>query len=402
MKGEWKRRSEHGATLVFVHGALSSGEACWQNANGTYWPTLLEDEPTLEKVGIYVVTYRTNIFSGTYRLGDVVDALKEQMRVDRVLDCRTLVFVAHSLGGLVVRKLLVERVTDFRDKHVSVGLFLVASPFLGSRYANMLQPLARFLGHSQADALRFSQNNAWLMDLDIEFTHLKEAKSIRLAGIELVEDIFIALPGLIRTQVVEPFSGAKYFGEPLKVPGSDHFSIAKPDSPQAIQHQLLLRFIAEMPAHEEGGLPLEEELRERLEIRLRACKEGEVPFRTFHKLAALFAMRSGFAWNCFEAAGRGTAGRIERWLRQVILAQAKNERGQGVPIGSLDADLSIASAALIARKERASQIDQRHLLLALLADKYTGTMSEIAKSLSATSRESIQAAAETGRPRELH
>ena len=152
---------------------------------------------------------------------------------------------------------------------------------------------------------------------------------------------------------------------------------------------------------EERRLPLEEELRERLELRLRACKEGEVPFRTFHKLAALFAMRSGFARSCFEAAGRGTAGRIERWLRQVILAQAENERGQGVPIDSLDADLSIANAALIARKERASQIDQRHLLLALLADKNTGTMNEIAKGLSATSRESIEAAAETGRPRDL-
>jgi len=401
MKGEWKRHSENGAAVAFVHGVLSSGETCWQNTNGTYWPTLLEDEPTTEKVGIYVFTYRTNIFSGTYRLGDVVDALKEHMRVDRVFDCRTLVFVAHSMGGLVVRKLLVEHVTDFSDKHISVGLFLVASPSLGSRYANMLQPLARFLGHSQADALRFSHNNAWLMDLDKEFANLKEAKTIRLVGKELVEDTYIALPGLIRTHVVEPFSGAKYFGESLKVPDSDHFSIAKPDSSQAIQHQLLLRFIAEMSALEEGRLPLEEELRERLEIRLRACKEGEVPFRTFHKLAALFAMRSGFAWNCFEAAGQGTAGRIERWLREVILAQAKNERGQGVPIGSLHADLSIASAALIARKECASQIDQRHLLLALLADKNTGTMSEIAKSLSATSRESIQAAAETGRPRDL-
>ena len=152
---------------------------------------------------------------------------------------------------------------------------------------------------------------------------------------------------------------------------------------------------------EEDRLPLEEELRERLELRLAACKEGEVPFRTFHKLSALLAMRSGFAWSCFEAVGRGTAGRIERWLRQAIVAQAKNERGQGVSIDSLDDDHSIANAALIARKERASQIDQRHLLLALLADKNTGTMNEIAKSLSATSRESIQAAAETGRPRDL-
>lgn len=149
-----------------------------------------------------------------------------------------------------------------------------------------------------------------------------------------------------------------------------------------------------------GGLPLEEELRERLELRVRACKEGDVPFRTFHKLAALFAMRSGFARSCFEAAGQGTAGRIERWLRRVIYEQLEAEHGQGVSMGSLDADRSIASAALIALKEGASHIDQRHLLLALLADQ-SGTMSEIAKGLSAARRDSIQAAAEKGRPRDL-
>src|ERR1700733_12668786 len=130
---------------------------------------------------------------------------------------------------------------------------------------------------------------------------------------------------------------------------------------------------------EEGSLPLEEELRERLELRLRACKEGEVPFRTFHKLAALLAMRSGFARSCFEAAGRGTAGRIERWLRQVILAQAENERGQGLSVGALGPDDSIASPGFVESMERSSQIDQQHLLLALLADKNAGTMNEIAK-----------------------
>src|ERR1700675_4121845 len=93
MRAEWKRRSENGDAVVFVHCALSSGETCWQNATGTYWPSLLEGEPSMEKVGIYVFTYRTNIFSRTYRLGDVVDSLKEHMRVDGVFDCHKLVFV---------------------------------------------------------------------------------------------------------------------------------------------------------------------------------------------------------------------------------------------------------------------------------------------------------------------
>src|SRR5262249_45840611 len=34
-----------------------------------------------------------------------------------------------------------------------------------------------------------------------------------------------------------------YFGEPFKVPGSDHFSIAKPKNNCAIQHRLLCQFI---------------------------------------------------------------------------------------------------------------------------------------------------------------
>src|SRR5262249_50858753 len=113
-------------------GVLSSGDTCWQNANVTYWPSLLASEPTMDRVGVYVFTYRTDMFSGTYRLGDAVDALKEQMRLDGGFDCRALIFVAHSMGGLVARKLLVERVTELRDTGISVGLFLVASPSLGA------------------------------------------------------------------------------------------------------------------------------------------------------------------------------------------------------------------------------------------------------------------------------
>ena len=266
MKAEWHRQSKNGTAVVFVHGVLSSGESCWRNTNGTYWPELLAGEPALAPIGIYVFTYRTEIFSGTYRLGDAVDALKEHMRLDGVFDCRSLVFVCHSMGGLIVRKLLVERAKEFSDKAISIGLFLLASPALGSRYASMLAPIARLFSHSQADALRFSQSNSWLMDLDKEFFNLKEAETIQLVGKELVEDVFIVFRRLIRKQVVEPFSGHRYFGEPLKVPNSDHFSIAKPDSNRAIQHRLLVAFIGEMPPPRNRGADAGQETTATLEF----------------------------------------------------------------------------------------------------------------------------------------
>src|SRR5262249_58967564 len=48
------------------------------------------------------------------------------------------------------------------------------------------------------------------------------------------------------TQIVEPYSAARYFGEPYKVPHSNHNTIAKPEDDEAIQHKLLVLFIRKM------------------------------------------------------------------------------------------------------------------------------------------------------------
>jgi hypothetical protein len=243
MKGEWVRNPGNSLCIVFVHGFLSDGDSCWRNQIGAYWPELLTQEPSLQSLGVYVFTYQTSLFSGSYRLSDVVDALKEHMRLDGVIACREIVFVCHSLGGIVVRKFLIERASELIAAQKHIGLFLVASPSLGSSYADWLSPLARFLGHSQGDALRFVRGNEWLGDLDKEFRNLKERGQLRITGKELIEDKFILLKSVMSQQVVEPFSGARYFGESFKVPESDHFSIAKPESNRSIQHRLLCDFV---------------------------------------------------------------------------------------------------------------------------------------------------------------
>ena len=255
--GEWIREAEGNTTVVFVHGVLSSGETCWRNENGSYWPDLLKNEPELKSIGVYVFTYETGIFSGSYRLGDIVDALKECMKLDKVDESERLIFVCHSMGGIVVRKFLVERAIELIQGQREIGLFLVASPSLGSSYADWLSPLAQLFGHSQADVLRFVRNNEWLQDLDKEFLNLKEAGRLKIKGKELVEDKFISLKKVLRRQIVEPFSGARYFGEPFKVPASDHFSIAKPKDKDAIQHRELCQFIkdtSEVPAEKAGRM----------------------------------------------------------------------------------------------------------------------------------------------------
>ena len=190
-------------------------------------------------------SYRADAFAAGYSLGDAVEALSAYLRMDRLLDLETLIVVCHSMGGILVRQFLVARESAL-GKHMRIGLFLVASPSLGSGYANLLKIIAKAFGHSQALALQFAANNAWLNDLDRNFINLKESRRLFIEGRELVEDELIAFPTFFRRQVVPPFSGARYFGESIKIPRSDHFTIAKPKDRNALQHRLLVDFISNL------------------------------------------------------------------------------------------------------------------------------------------------------------
>src|SRR5688572_5996122 len=116
MRGRWVRRPKEGTSVVFVHGIFSSGEECWKNPNGTYWPELLRNDPQLESTGIYVFTYRTGLDSGSYSVNDAAAALKEQLLSDEIIKSKRIIFVCHSMGGIVVRKYLVDREIDLMER----------------------------------------------------------------------------------------------------------------------------------------------------------------------------------------------------------------------------------------------------------------------------------------------
>jgi pimeloyl-ACP methyl ester carboxylesterase len=132
---------QNGTVVIFIHGVMSDADA-WRNANGTYWPSLLTEDPRMRGVGVYIFEYETGLFSGTYRINDAVDALTNHLRLDRVLTAQRLVFVCHSMGGIVARRYLEHEGRDLLDAKIEVGLFLVASPSLGSEYATFLSPLS--------------------------------------------------------------------------------------------------------------------------------------------------------------------------------------------------------------------------------------------------------------------
>ena len=232
--------------VIFIHGILSDGESCWRHPNGTYWPDLLAESDAAERLSIFVYTYESDVFSGDYNLDDVVDDFRQRVRSAAVERHQSVVLVAHSMGGIVARRYIVRRqLGSAPTSTTTFGLLLVASPSLGSAWGSWLAPIGQFFNHSQADVLRFSSNNRWLDEVDRDFRDLKESGRVTVYGRELVEDKFIVLRRQwFFPRVVSRLSGARYFGEALTIAGTDHFSICKPDSREALPHIVLLELIS--------------------------------------------------------------------------------------------------------------------------------------------------------------
>ena len=128
--GHCVRDANGDACVIFVHGILSNGESAWTNSEGVSWPQLLATESSFSELSIYAFSYRSDLFSRTYSLKDVVDSIREFFNLDHLWDKRCIIFVCHSMGGIAVRRFVVVNQVRLIQKGSQIGLFMLASPSL--------------------------------------------------------------------------------------------------------------------------------------------------------------------------------------------------------------------------------------------------------------------------------
>jgi hypothetical protein len=122
-------------------------------------------------------------------------------------------------------------------------LLLIASPSYGSEWADKLSLLSRFYNQSLGIQLQWG---SWsLSDLDARFKELINNRDLpSFIGLEAYENRFIFhrkwLPD--KHVVVTEQSAGRYFGAPILLRGTDHFSTVKPTGPDHPSHELLVDF----------------------------------------------------------------------------------------------------------------------------------------------------------------
>lgn len=147
--------------LVFVHGLGGDGRTSWTNARtGNYWPAAVADDPALASFDVYVYEYPTNPTGNCLSVTDVANDLRLRLLNDRVVDDHVqIVFVAHSMGGLIVRTLLLRNRESITPKVPAVLFY--GTPSAGASKANLGSLFTRC---AQVQDLRTIDSNSFLQN----------------------------------------------------------------------------------------------------------------------------------------------------------------------------------------------------------------------------------------------
>ncbi|TYH87732.1 hypothetical protein ES332_D01G139500v1 [Gossypium tomentosum] len=259
--------------IVFVHGLRGGPYKTWRIAEdksstksglvekideeagklGTFWPGewLSADFP---QARLFSLKYKTNLtqWSGASLPLQEVSSMLLKKLVAAGIGSRPVVFVTHSLGGLVVKQMLFKAKAENMDDLVNntVGVVFYSCPHFGSKLADMpwrmglvLRP-APTIGELRSGSPRLVQLNDFLRRL-----HKRQMLQVLSFCETKVTPIVEGYGGwAFRMEIVPIESAYPGFGELVVLESTDHINSCKPLSRSDPSYTETLEFLRKLKA----------------------------------------------------------------------------------------------------------------------------------------------------------
>jgi pimeloyl-ACP methyl ester carboxylesterase len=243
--------------IVFVHGWMGDGVSTWTNPDtGAYWPAMLAHDNTFDGDDIFVYSYSTGSDSHL-SIDELAESMRSVLTANEVSNYARIIFLSHSMGGLVTRAYLLKNREVAR--HTAFAYFF-STPTTGSQVAQLA---GMFLGGSQLSKLAPMTSDAYIADLlrqwlaaNFLFPSFCAYEKRPTHGVTIVVNIDSAVS--LCTKAVDPID-------------TDHIDIVKPSTPNAAS------YIAFKAAYAEATIPgLRTELDERDRRRKQRAELGSL------------------------------------------------------------------------------------------------------------------------------
>ncbi|HEX7891671.1 MAG TPA: hypothetical protein VF522_20140 [Ramlibacter sp.] len=219
----WVRdpRPDAKAALVLVHGLFGDTLGTWTKpGRKPLYDYVLAHDAIGKAVDVFAFGFTSNLVGpGSLDIREAANKLDQSLQFHGVYKYKQVVFVAHSMGGLVVLKHLLAS-PELLPRVPLVVLY--ATPQEGAQIAN----LGKYLSANPAVAqMASATTNAHLQQLDDDWKALPR-KPVVICGYEKLPAYGLA--------VVVPWDSATRFCKERApaMEGTDHFSIVKPDRPE--------------------------------------------------------------------------------------------------------------------------------------------------------------------------
>jgi pimeloyl-ACP methyl ester carboxylesterase len=128
------------AAVIFIHGITGSKETWGSQAGNLYWPTMLANDAALSNdIDIYQIDYDSKLFDGpaTMAIETEIDKFLDKLILEKKYS--KVIFIAHSLGGILVRTYLLHVKHSYG--HAALSRFrmviTLGTPNEGSSLANL-------------------------------------------------------------------------------------------------------------------------------------------------------------------------------------------------------------------------------------------------------------------------
>lgn len=204
--------------VVFVHGLFGDTRGTWTNDNGKTFFDLIHDHPRIGKpVDIFAFGFPSSMMgSGSFDIQDASKALYDKLVYHQLADYPSVVFVAHSMGGLVVMRTLMSY-PEFRSRTPLVVLY--GTPQEGAQISTIAQKIS---SNPALEQMLPADKDGYLRGLDTDWK-LQDAKSR-----PKVVCAFEKKPTY--GYLVVPWSSATRFCDgPASPIGESHLGMVKPD-----------------------------------------------------------------------------------------------------------------------------------------------------------------------------
>ena len=101
-----RKQNENSGVIVFVHGVLGGATATWTNeTTKAFWPHLIRDDATFAGFNIYLYEYPSTLAKANYSIDELAEDMRSSFSIDRIYSHARIVFIVHSMGGLVTRRI---------------------------------------------------------------------------------------------------------------------------------------------------------------------------------------------------------------------------------------------------------------------------------------------------------